>query len=60
MVALVLDDRACGQNRLRVLCIMCQRVAQELERLEILADSDVQQTNCGQYFGVLWRELKPL
>ena len=58
MVTLILNDRACRQDRLRVLLIMCQTITKELESLKVLAYTDVQKSYRCQNFTILWRKLQ--
>ena len=58
MVTLVLNDRPCGQDRLWILRLMRQTVAQELERLEVLTYADIQKADCCQNLCIFWREFQ--
>ena len=56
----VLDDRAGGEDGLRVAGVVRERVAQEVERLVVLSQPQVEQPHGGQQLGVLRRKLERL
>ena len=55
---MVLDDRARGQDGLRVARVVRERVAQKVEGLVVLAEAQVQQTDRREQLGVLGAELE--
>jgi hypothetical protein len=59
-VGVVLDNGARGQDSLGVGGVMCQRVAQEVKRPEVLPHAQVQQADCGQELRVFRRKLECL
>ena len=56
----VLDDRAGGEDGLRVAGVVRERVTEEVESLVVLSQPQVEQTHGGQQLGVLRRELERL
>ena len=53
MITLILYNRPCSQYSLRILSVVRQTVAQELESLKVLSNSDVEKADGRQYLRVL-------
>lgn len=51
-----LYDTGSRQNAFDISRIIGQGVSQEIKSLQALAHSQVQQTDCGQYFCIVWAE----
>ena len=56
----VLDDRAGGEDRLRVARVVREGVTKEVEGLVVLSKPQVEQPHGGEQLGVLRRELERL
>ena len=57
MIALILYNGACSQDSLWILSVVRQTVAQELESLKVLSNSDVEEANGRQDLRVLRRKV---
>ena len=57
MITLILYNGACSQDSLWILSVVRQTVAQELESLKVLSNSDVEEANGSQDLRVLRRKV---